>query len=113
MAGMDLPVRAIREQVASALNLIVHLTRLRDGTRRVTQITEVNGMEGDVITLTDLYTFDYAAGIDEEGHFLGTTVPTGLRAHFAERLREVGIEVPARLFGIPDPQTIGRRNGAR
>jgi pilus assembly protein CpaF len=113
MAGMDLPIRAIREQVASALNLIIHLTRLRDGTRRVTQITEVNGMEGDVITLTDLYTFDYAAGIDEEGRFLGTTVPTGLRAHFAERLREVGIEVPARLFGIPDPQTIGRRNGAR
>ena len=51
--------------------------------------------------------------MDEEGRFLGTTVPTGLRAHFAERLREVGIEVPARLFGIPDPQTIGRRNGAR
>src|SRR6185436_19437733 len=76
MAGMDLPVRAIREQVASALDLIVHLTRLRDGSRRVTQITEVNGMEGDIITLTDLYTFDYAAGIGEDGRFLGTTIPT-------------------------------------
>ncbi len=113
MAGMDLPVRAIREQVASALNLIVHLTRLRDGTRRVTQITEVNGMEGDIITLTDLYTFDYAAGIDDDGRFLGTTVPTGLRARFADRLREVGIEVPARFFGVPDLDVAIHRNGAR
>jgi pilus assembly protein CpaF len=113
MAGMDLPVRAIREQVASALDLIVHLTRLRDGSRRVTQITEVNGMEGDIITLTDLYTFDYAAGIGEDGRFLGTTIPTGLRAHFADRLREVGIDVPARLFGVPDIRAVNARNGVR
>ena len=113
MAGMDLPMRAIREQVASALDLIVHLTRLRDGTRRVTQITEVNGMEGDIITLTDLYTFDYAAGIGEDGRFLGTTVPTGLRAHFADRLREVGIDVPARLFGVPEIHAVNTRNGVR
>ena len=113
MAGMDLPVRAIREQVASALDLIVHLTRLRDGTRRVTQITEVNGMEGDIITLTDLYTFDYAAGIGEDGRFLGTTIPTGLRAHFADRLREVGIDVPARLFGVPEIHAVNARNGVR
>jgi pilus assembly protein CpaF len=113
MAGMDLPIRAIREQVASALDLIVHLTRLRDGTRRVTQITEVNGMEGDIITLTDLYTFDYAAGIGEDGRFLGTTIPTGLRAHFADRLREVGIDVPASLFGGPDIHVVNTRNGVR
>jgi pilus assembly protein CpaF len=103
MAGMDLPVRAIREQVASAVHLIVNLSRMRDGTRRITQITEVNGMEGDIITMTDLYTFDYAAGIDDSGRFLGTAVPTGLRAHFAEHLREVGIELPAALFGTFEP----------
>ena len=67
MAGMDLPVRVIREQMASALDLIVHLTRLRDGTRRVTHVSEVMGMEGDVIVLQDLYLFDYGMGIDDDG----------------------------------------------
>ena len=71
MAGMDLPVRVIREQMASALDMIVHLTRLRDGTRRVTHVSEVMGMEGDVVVLQDIYTFDFAAGIDEEGRFRG------------------------------------------
>jgi pilus assembly protein CpaF len=108
MAGMELPVRAIREQVSSAINLIVHLSRMRDGTRRITQICEVTGMEGDVITLTDLYTFDYGAGMDEDGRFLGSAVPTGLRAQFAERLRDVGIEVPARLFGLFEAQDIAQ-----
>jgi len=102
MAGIDLPVRAIREQVASAVDLIVHITRLRDGTRRITQVTEVNGMEGEIITLTDLYTFDYAAGLGTDGRFLGRAVPTGLRAHFAEELHQLGIELPASLFGVPD-----------
>ncbi|HTL86803.1 MAG TPA: CpaF family protein [Acidimicrobiia bacterium] len=113
MAGMDLPVRAIREQVSSALHLIVHLTRLRDGSRRVTQISEVNGMEGDIITMTDLYTFDYAAGMDDDGRFLGATVPTGLRAHFAERLRDVGIEVPAALFGMLDTAAFSKKERVR
>jgi pilus assembly protein CpaF len=102
MAGMDLPVRAVREQSASALDLIVHLSRLRDGTRRVTHITEVVGMEGDVITLSDLYLFDFAAGIDDDGRFNGALVPTGLRPAFTEKLRDVGIELPARLLGA-DP----------
>jgi pilus assembly protein CpaF len=99
MAGMDLPMRAIREQVASALDLVIHLTRLRDGTRRITQVTEVNGMEGDVIQLTDLFAFDYAAGIDESGRFLGAARPTGLRARFADRLHDQGIEVPIQVLG--------------
>jgi pilus assembly protein CpaF len=99
MAGIDLPVRAIREQIAAAVDLIVSLSRLRDGTRRVTQVTEVNGMEGDIITLTDLYTFDYAAGIDESGLFRGTPVATGLRAKFTDRLGALGIEVPQSVFG--------------
>src|SRR6188472_3041165 len=70
MAGMDLPIRAIREQMASALDLIVHISRLRDGTRRVTHISEVMGMEGETIVLQDLYLYDYGMGVDEEGHFL-------------------------------------------
>jgi pilus assembly protein CpaF len=102
MAGMDLPARAIREQIASAVDLIVSLSRLRDGTRRVTQVTEVNGMEGDIITLTDLFTFDYGAGIDESGLFLGTPMATGLRAKFTERLCALGIDVPASVFGGVD-----------
>jgi pilus assembly protein CpaF len=81
------------------VHLIVGLTRLRDGSRRITHITEVNGMEGEIITLTDLYTFDYGAGVDERGRFLGSAVPTGLRAHFADHLTELGIALPAAVFG--------------
>jgi pilus assembly protein CpaF len=100
MAGIELPVRAIREQAASAVDMLVHLTRLRDGTRRVTQVCEVNGMEGDVITLSDLFRFDFRAGIDENGHFAGTVEPTGLRPRFADRLQDFGIELPAALFDV-------------
>jgi pilus assembly protein CpaF len=102
MAGFDLPVRAIREQIASALDLVVHLSRLRDGTRRVTQISEVNSREGETVTMTDLYQFDYAAGIDDTGHFRGRAVPTGLRAHFVDRLTDCGIAVPTTAFGVPE-----------
>jgi pilus assembly protein CpaF len=99
MSGVDVPARAVREQVASSIDLIVHLSRLRDGTRRVTQITEVVGMEGDMITLQELFHFDYAAGIDDDGRYLGGAVPTGLRPTFGEKLTDVGIELPASIFG--------------
>ena len=98
MAGVDLPTRAIREQAASALDLIVHQSRLRDGTRRITHITEVTGMESDVITLQDLFLFDYAAGVDEDGKFLGTLRPTGIRPTFLQRLGDEGITLPLGLF---------------
>lgn len=98
MAGMDLPVRAIREQVASAIDLIVHQERLRDGTRRVTHVTEIIGMESDVVTTQDLFTFDYDAGIDEHGRYRGVLQPTGIRAGFTRRLKDVGIDLPANLF---------------
>jgi pilus assembly protein CpaF len=98
MAGMDLPVRVIREQMASALDLIVHLARLRDGTRRVSHITEVMGMEGDVIVLQDLYLFDYGMGMDEHGRFLGTLKSTGIRPSFTERLANHGISLDQSLF---------------
>jgi pilus assembly protein CpaF len=99
MAGMDLPLRAIREQIASAVNLIVHISRLRDGTRRVTHITEVQGMEGDIVTLQDAFVFDYSAGIDATGRFLGKPVPTGVRPRFTDRFIELGIHVSPSVFG--------------
>lgn len=109
MAGMDLPLRAIREQIASALDVVVHIARLRDGTRRVTQITEVQGMEGDVVTLSDVFVFDYAAGRDEHGRYLGHAIPTGIRPRFAERLLDVGIELPATIFVGPTTGLRGSR----
>ncbi|KJK44650.1 hypothetical protein UK23_28660 [Lentzea aerocolonigenes] len=98
MAGVDLPARAIREQMASAIDLIVHQSRLKDGTRRITHITEVIGMEGEVVTLQDIYQFDFHAGVDERGFYRGSLQSTGLRPHFLERLRDRGIDVPAHLF---------------
>ena len=102
MAGMDLPLRAIREQITSAVDVIVQLTRLRDGTRRVTHVTEVQGMEGDVVTLQDAFLFDFGAGVDANGRFLGKPVPTGVRPRFADRFRELGIELSPHVFEVQD-----------
>ena len=98
MAGFDLPVRAIREQMASALDLIVHISRLRDGTRRITHVTEVQGMEGDVITLQDVFLFDYGMGVDEHGRFRGHLKATGVRPKFSEKLSDLGIRLGAEVF---------------
>jgi len=102
MAGMDLPLRAIREQVASAIDVSVQISRMRDGSRRITQVTEVQGMESDVVILQDAFLFDYAAGVDELGRFRGHAVPTGVRPRFVERLHELGIDLPASSFAPPD-----------
>jgi pilus assembly protein CpaF len=102
MAGMDLPERAIREQIASAIDIIIQIGRLRDGSRRVTHITEVTGMEGTVITLQDIFTFDYEAGMDNDGRFQGVQRPTGIRPVFANKLKNYGIVLPPDLFGAPD-----------
>jgi pilus assembly protein CpaF len=102
MAGFELPVRAIREQVASAIDLIVHTSRLRDGTRRITHIVEVDGMEGDIITLTELFLFDWNAGIDADGKFANTIHATGMRPKFEGKLNDAGIRLDASLFGF-DP----------
>src|SRR4051812_44884263 len=98
MAGFDLPVRAIREQMASAVDLIVQQSRLRDGTRRITHITEVQGMEGDVITLQDIFLFDYGMGVDEDGRFKGQLKATGVRPRFDEKLQDLGIRLSPELF---------------
>ena len=100
MSGMDLPVRAVREQMASALDLVVHLSRLRDGSRRVTTVSEVLGMEGDTVVLQDIYQFDFGMGVDEEGRSLGRLKSTGIRPAFSERLADHGIELEADLFTL-------------
>ena len=104
MAGMELTVRAIREQIASAIDLIVHQERMKDGTRRITHVSEVVGMEGDIITLQDIFLFDFRAGVDAQGKVLGTLQPTGLRPAFLEKLQDRGIAVPPTLFA----PTVGR-----
>lgn len=98
MAGMDLPARAIREQISSAIDLVVHQDRMRDGTRKVVNITEVSGMEGDVITMTDIFVFEQT-GI-ENGQIVGRLRPTGLRPKFMDKLEASGIHLPPSIFGI-------------
>src|SRR4051794_6988861 len=110
MAGFDLPIRAIREQVASAVDLIVQLTRLRDGSRRVTHITEVDGMEGDKITLQDIFLFDFAAGVDPNTRrHRGQLQPTGVRPGFSEKLEDTGVEMGATMFDAAGPRTLHDR----
>ncbi len=100
MAGMELSNKAIREQIASALQLIVYQQRLKDGTRRFTHVTEVAGMEGEVITLQDIFLFDFSAGLDEEGHFRGRLKSTGLRPKFLDKLAERGVFIENELFAL-------------
>ncbi len=97
MAGMDLPVRAIREQIASAVDLIIQQTRMRDGSRRITHLTEVQGMEGDVITLQDIFLYKQT-GVDENGRNIGGYISTGIRPKFIETLKDNGINIPTELF---------------
>jgi pilus assembly protein CpaF len=101
MAGMELSSRSIREQISSALNLIVHQSRLKDGSRRFTHVTELVGMEGDVITLQDIFLFDFAAGVDEEGKFKGSLQATGLRPTFLDKMAERGVKVEPEMFVPP------------
>ncbi len=99
MAGVDLPVRAIREQSSAALDLIVHLSRFKDGTRKVTQVSEVVGMEGDTITMQDLFTFQrQGSAYDAEGRATGRLVSMGLRPKFLEKLADHGVDVDVSMF---------------
>jgi pilus assembly protein CpaF len=98
MAGMDLPVRAIREQIAAAVDLIVHQTRFKDGSRHITHITEVERMEGDVITLQDIFLYDHSAGFDSEGRSRGTLKATGLRPKFLEKMAHSNVTVDPMMF---------------
>jgi pilus assembly protein CpaF len=99
MAGMDLPLRAIREQIASAVDLIVHQNRLKDGTRKIVNITEVQGMEGDVIVMQDIFVFEQTGVV--EGKIQGRLRPTGIRPKFVEKFETAGIHLPPNVFGSP------------
>jgi pilus assembly protein CpaF len=99
MAGMDLPLRAIREQISSAVDLIVHQNRLKDGTRKIVNITEVQGMEGDVIVMQDVFVFEQTDVM--EGKIQGRLKATGIRPHFVERFEVAGIHLPPNIFGSP------------
>jgi pilus assembly protein CpaF len=98
MAGMDLPVRAIREQVASAVEVIVQQSRLKDGTRKITSITEVQGMEGDVVVMQEIFAFEQT-GLDEKGKIVGQLRPTGVRPKFVEKFERQNIYLPPNIFG--------------
>ena len=97
MAGVDLPVRAIREQIASALDVIVQISRLKDGSRKITNITEVQGMEGEQVVLQDVFVFEQTAFVD--GKVVGRLRPTGLRPKFSEKFEAAGIKLPQNVFG--------------
>jgi pilus assembly protein CpaF len=98
MSGMDLPVRAIREQIASAVDVIAHQDRMRDGTRKIVKVTEVQGMEGDMITMSDIFEFEQT-GI-EGGKIVGRIRPTGIRPKFTDRIEASGIYLPPSVFGV-------------
>jgi pilus assembly protein CpaF len=100
MAGMELPVRAIREQISSAIDLIIHQSRMRDGTRKIVNITEVTGMEGDIITMTDVFSYEQTGY--ENNRVIGRLRPTGLRPRFMEKIEAAGIHLPASVFGVGD-----------
>jgi pilus assembly protein CpaF len=100
MAGVELPVRAIREQVSSAIDLIVHQSRFRDGSRRITHVTEVVGMEGEIVTLQDLFLFDHQLGQDDQGRSLGVLRSTGLRPTFVDKLGSAGVRLDPTAFGF-------------
>jgi pilus assembly protein CpaF len=101
MAGMDLPIRAIREQAASAVDLIVQQSRLKDGSRKIINITEIMGMEGDTVQLQDIFVFEQT-GIDERGKIVGRLRPTGVRPRFVEKFEAYGIYLPPGIFGTND-----------
>jgi pilus assembly protein CpaF len=97
MAGMDLPVRAIREQISSAVDMIIQQNRLKDGSRRITHITEVLGLEGDTIVLQDIYVYEQQ-GVDDHGKLIGRFKPTGIRPKFLNKLEQSGITLPDDIF---------------
>ncbi len=109
MAGVELPMRAIREQIAAAVQLVVHQSRMKDGSRRITHVSEITGMEGDTITLQDVYLYDHAMGFDSDtGRAMGHLKPTGIRPTLTEDLQDQGIRVRTDWF---EPEEFVRRGG--
>jgi len=107
MAGMDLPIKVVRQQISSAVDLIVQQTRLKDGTRKVTAITEVAGLEGDTVVLTDVFKFEQTGVVD--GKVLGTLKPTGIRPLFSPRLEAAGIKLGPEIYGVGRSDVLSSR----
>jgi pilus assembly protein CpaF len=112
MSGMDLPLKVVRQQIASAVDLIVQQSRLKDGTRKVTAITEVAGMEGDIVVLTDIFKFEQT-GVTTEGKVLGDLKPTGIRPLFSPRLEAAGLKLGAEVFGANISEMLNNRGQKR
>jgi pilus assembly protein CpaF len=108
MAGMELPLKVIRQQVASAVDLIVHQSRMKNGPRKITAISEVSGMEGDTIVMTDIFKYEQT-GVAEDGSVIGHFRPTGIRPMFSPQLEAVGYKLSAELFSTVSPRPAGRR----
>jgi pilus assembly protein CpaF len=114
MAGMDLPIKVVRQQIASAIDLIVQQTRLKDGSRKVIAVTEVAGMEGDTIVLSDIFKFEQT-GVDPDKKIIGNIKPTGIRPMFYPRLEAAGFKLGADVFGanIAEMLSTNRRSARR
>ena len=109
MSGIDLPVKAIRQQVAGAINIFCQLSRLRDGSRRVTSITEVTGMEGETITMQEIFVFE-SQGAGSDGKIIGVFKPTGIRPKILDRMFTMGLPLPAEIHVLfPDPRMMAPR----
>jgi pilus assembly protein CpaF len=97
MAGLDIPQRAVRQQIASAIQVVIQLVRLSDGRRRLSSLQEIIGMEGDIVTMQEIYTLE-RQGIDSEGNVIADLIPTGIRPRFADQLKLAGIDLPWHMF---------------
>ncbi len=97
MAGIEMPIKAVRAQIASAVNLIVQASRLQDGSRRMVSVTEITGMEGEVISMQEVFRYE-RLGLEPSGKIIGRFNATGVRSHFSERFRQWGFELPASIY---------------
>jgi pilus assembly protein CpaF len=115
MAGYELPLRAIREQIASAIDLVIQIERMVDGTRRIVAVTEVQRMESDVVTLQDLYTFEIDAATDSHHtrHIVGSLKPSGLRPSFEDKFQRRGVELPSGFVASRPPTAMVRAVSSR
>ena len=112
MSGMDLPLKVIRQQIASAVDVVVQQSRLDDGSRKVTSITEVSGMEGDTIIMTDIFKYEQSA-VDQGGKILGELKPTGMRPMFTSRLEASGFKLGPEVFGAKMTQSLNQNHRRR
>ena len=108
MSGMDFPIKIVRQQISSAVDVIVQMSRLRDGTRKITAVTEVAGMEGDMVVLSDIFKFNQT-GVDIDGKVLGQVKPTGIRPLFGPRLEAAGFKLGAEIFGVTAADILAAR----